>query len=167
MTTRKNPLTTLTHIHGCTDRNVLTHRTKPAPSNQTNVILFITGHEKRSMFGGGGGLNPRKMQQMMEQMGIEVDEIDTESVVIRLTDGTELVFSDPDVTKMEARGQETYQIVGEPETQETSTDEPADDEIPQEDIDLVMERTGADESAAHDALKAANGDLATAISQLE
>ena len=26
--------------------------------------------------GGGGGLDPRKMQKMMEQMGIDIDEID-------------------------------------------------------------------------------------------
>jgi len=32
---------------------------------------------------GGGGMNPRKMKQMMEQMGIDVDEIDATEVVIK------------------------------------------------------------------------------------
>ena len=50
---------------------------------------------------GGGGMNPRKMEQMMEQMGIDVDELDAEEVVIKTADGTELVFSDPDVTRMD------------------------------------------------------------------
>jgi len=70
------------------------------------------------MFGGGGGLNPRKMQKMMEQMGIEMDELDAERVVIDLAGGDRLVFDDADVTLMEARGQKTYQVVGEPERQD-------------------------------------------------
>lgn len=119
------------------------------------------------MFGGGGGLNPRKMQQMMEQMGIDVDELDADSVVIQLTDGTELVFTDPEVTKMEARGQETFQVVGEPEERESASTDSTDDGIPEDDIKLVMERTGATESSAREALADADGDLATAISQLE
>ncbi|MEF8774590.1 MAG: NAC domain-containing protein, partial [Halobacteriales archaeon] len=64
--------------------------------------------------GGGGGLNPRKMQQMMEQMGVDFDEIDATEVVMRLSDGSELYFEDPDVNRIVAQGQETYQVVGEP-----------------------------------------------------
>lgn len=69
--------------------------------------------------GGGGGLNPRKMEQMMEQMGIDVEDIDAEEVIIR-TDEHDLVFSDAEVTKMDARGQETYQIIGSPEEVESA-----------------------------------------------
>ena len=64
--------------------------------------------------GGGGGLNPRKMKQMMEQMGIDLTEIDAEEVIIRTAD-EELVFDDADVQRMDAQGQQTYQIVGEPD----------------------------------------------------
>ena len=53
--------------------------------------------------GGGGGLNPSKMKQMMEQMGIDIEDIDAEEVVIRTAE-EELVFDDPDVTQMDARG---------------------------------------------------------------
>ena len=133
------------------------------------------------MFGGGGGLNPRKMKQMMEQMGIEMDELEVDEVVIRLADGDELVFDDADVTKMEARGQSTYQIVGEPETRgrtdaggTAAADEDADDaddavgtDIPDDDVALVMQRTGTDEAAAREALEAEDGDLAAAIGRLE
>ncbi len=119
------------------------------------------------MFGGGGGLNPRKMQQMMEQMGIDVDELEADSVVIQLTDGTELVFTGPDVTKMEARGQETYQVVGEPEEREATATDSENKGIPDDDVELIMERTGATESNAREALADADGDLAAAISQLE
>ncbi|UHH25863.1 nascent polypeptide-associated complex protein [Halobacterium noricense] len=126
---------------------------------------------------GGGGMNPQKMQQMMKQMGIDVDEIDATEVVIKRTDGDQLVFDNPDVTKMDARGQETYQIIGEPETVESAGEVEAADEaadeggsdggIPEDDIELVVQRTGATEADARAALEATDGDLAAAISRLE
>ncbi|WP_255170298.1 nascent polypeptide-associated complex protein [Natrononativus amylolyticus] len=129
------------------------------------------------MFGGGGGLNPRKMEQMMKQMGIDVDEIDAEEVIIRTADH-DLVFSDPDVTKMDARGQETYQVIGSPEERErgssggaeTDADADADAggaEIPEDDIEIVAMRTGVSEDEARAALEANDGDLAAAVEELE
>lgn len=131
------------------------------------------------MFGGGG--NPRKMQQMMEQMGIDFEELDAEEVVIRLADGSELYFGDVDVTRMDARGQQTYQVVGEPTERESTAGavpagagegeeegEPSGGpEIPQDDVDLVATRTGASEAAAREALEATGGDLAAAVERLE
>ncbi len=126
--------------------------------------------------GGGGGLDPRKMQQMMKQMGIEVDDIEAEEVVIRTTDGEELVFNDPDVTRMDARGQHTYQVVGDAETRESSggssdaesTEESTDaGAIPDADVEIVAQRAGATEDEAREALDAENGDLAAAIERLE
>jgi nascent polypeptide-associated complex subunit alpha len=127
------------------------------------------------MFGGGGGLNPRKMQKMMEQMGIEMEELDAEEVVISLADGDALVFTDVDVTMMEAQGQETYQVVGSPERKPGgagSTEPDAEPEseaggIPDDDIELVVQRTGASPAEAREALEAEDGDLAAAISRLE
>ncbi|MFC6752962.1 nascent polypeptide-associated complex protein, partial [Halorubrum tibetense] len=68
---------------------------------------------------GGGGMNPRKMKQMMKQMGIDVEELDAERVVIETAEA-DLVFEGPQVTKMDAQGQETYQIVGSPEAVENA-----------------------------------------------
>ena len=128
------------------------------------------------MFGGGGGLNPRKMQKMMEQMGIEMEELDAERVVIELAGGERLVFDDADVTMMEARGQQTYQVVGEPERQEggeietedaAAAGEEADAGIPDDDVELVAQRTGVDADTAREALEAEGGDLAAAINRLE
>jgi nascent polypeptide-associated complex subunit alpha len=125
-------------------------------------------------------MNPQKMQQMMKQMGIDVDEIDAREVVIKREGDTDLVFSNPDVTKMDARGQETYQIIGEPseresaageieadEATEETTETGAEEGIPQGDVDIVVQRTGASESEARDALEATGGDLAAAIDELE
>ncbi|MDS0292916.1 nascent polypeptide-associated complex protein [Halogeometricum luteum] len=138
---------------------------------------------------GGGGMNPRKMKQMMKQMGIDVTELDAEEVVIRTAD-EELVFSDAQVTRMDAQGQETYQIVGQPESRELGSGgaagaasvesggdddalavEPTDDdgeaEIPESDVELVAQRAGVPKGDAREALEAENGDLAAAISRLE
>ena len=117
-------------------------------------------------------MNPRKMEQMMKQMGIDVEELDAEEVIIRTADGSELVFTDVDVTKMDARGQETYQVIGEPEVREGTGGEAGEAEdagaaIPDSDVELVAQRTGASEEEAREALEAENGDLAAAIARLE
>ncbi|EFW91887.1 nascent polypeptide-associated complex protein [Haladaptatus paucihalophilus DX253] len=114
---------------------------------------------------------------MMKQMGIEVDDIEAEEVVIRTTDGEELVFSDPDVTRMDARGQHTYQVVGDAETREASgssdagSSEESTEEsagaIPDADVEIVAQRAGVSEDEAREALDAENGDLAAAIERLE
>ncbi|WP_436347473.1 nascent polypeptide-associated complex protein [Natronorubrum sp. FCH18a] len=127
------------------------------------------------MFGGGGGLNPRKMEQMMEQMGIDVEDIDAEEVIIR-TDEYDLVFNDAEVTKMDARGQETYQVIGSPEQVESGAaggsadagaDEDAGSAIPDDDVELVATRTGVSEDEARAALEDVDGDLAAAVESLE
>ncbi|MFC6904940.1 nascent polypeptide-associated complex protein [Halalkalicoccus tibetensis] len=123
--------------------------------------------------GGGGGLDPRKMEQMMEQMGIDTEEIDATEIVIRTGD-EELVFTDAEVTVIQAQGQETYQIVGEPESREADAGSSAgedaaieDAEIPADDVEIVAMRTGASEEDAREALEAADGDLANAVEKLE
>jgi nascent polypeptide-associated complex subunit alpha len=130
---------------------------------------------------GGGGMNPRKMKQMMKQMGIDVEDIDAERVVIETADG-DLVFDGAQVTKMDAQGQETYQIVGSPsevesgsaagavEAGDADAEEDAADEadaIPDEDVALVAERASVSKSAAREALEDTDGDLAAAIAALE
>jgi nascent polypeptide-associated complex subunit alpha len=128
--------------------------------------------------GGGGGLNPRKMQQMMDQMGIDMDELDAEEVVIRTAD-EELYFDDVEVTCMSAQGQDTYQVVGEPERRERgedgaagavesgSTSDADATGVTDDDVELVSMRAGVDEETARQALEDNDGDLAAAIDSLE
>ncbi|MBX0286017.1 nascent polypeptide-associated complex protein [Haloarcula salinisoli] len=128
------------------------------------------------MFGGGGGMNPRKMKQMMEQMGIDMEDIDAEEVIIR-TPEEELVFTDAEVQLMEAQGQKTYQVVGDPESRErgegasaggAADDDASDDSgVDEDDVEIVAMRTGADEDTAREALEANDGDLADAVDELE
>ena len=141
------------------------------------------------MFPGGGGMNDRKMQQMMKQMGIDMQELDAEEVVIKTPD-EELVFTDADVQRMDAQGQQTYTIVGEPESRprgeggdsSTTGDAGGDEasepvieesegdgeaEIPEEDVELVASQAGVSKSEAREALEDANGEPAAAISSLK
>lgn len=125
---------------------------------------------------GGGGFDPRKMQQMMDQFGIDLTELDAEEVIIRTPD-EELVFTDAEVQKMDAQGQATYQIIGSPESQPRgeggaagaveSGDDGGSSGIPDSDIQIVAERAGVPEDDARDALEANDGDLAAAIADLE
>ncbi len=130
-------------------------------------------------------MNPRKMKQMMEQMGIDVEEIEASEVIIR-TDEGEMVFDQPEVTKMDARGQETYQVLGSPELREsgageateavadadadadTTADEGASASgIPDADVEIVAQRADVPAETAREALEATDGDLAAAVDRLE
>ena len=115
------------------------------------------------MFPGlGKGMNPRKVKQMMKQMGITVTDIeDVEEVIIRTAD-TEIVFDDAAVSIMDAAGTKTYQLTGTPREQERVRELV----IPDDDVKLVAEQTGVSEDAARDALKESSGDLADAIMRL-
>ncbi len=126
-------------------------------------------------------MNPRKMKQMMNQMGIDLTEIDANEVIIR-TDEEEYVFHDAEVQKMDAQGQATYQVVGEPDVRPLDADaieagdasgEEDDEEedeaaaIPDSDIEIVAGRTGVTAEEAREALEATDGDLAAAVERLE
>ncbi|TKR25564.1 nascent polypeptide-associated complex protein [Natronomonas salsuginis] len=129
------------------------------------------------MFGGGGGLNPRNMKQMMNQMGIDLEDIDAEEVIIRTAD-EDLVFHDADVQRMDAQGQQTYQIVGEPESRprgeggdaaaaiDADSDSDSESGFSDDDVEIVAMRTGASEAEAREALEE-TGDLAAAVQKLE
>lgn len=107
------------------------------------------------------GMNPRQMKQMMRRMGINQVDLDAEEVIIRFRD-KELVFPNPQVSKVNMMGQETYQIVGEAQERETSSVP----EINDEDVKTVMDQSGCSEEEARSAIEEAEGDLAEAIIKL-
>ncbi len=102
------------------------------------------------------------MKRMMKQMGIETEEIEgVEEVIIR-TVSKEYVFRRADVTKTTIQGQETWQIVGEPEVEEKE----GEVSIPEEDIKLVAEKANVSEEEARKALEECDGEPAEAIVKL-
>jgi nascent polypeptide-associated complex subunit alpha len=61
---------------------------------------------------------------------------------------------------MDAAGTKTYQLMGTPHERAREL------AIPDEDVQLVIEQTGASEGVAREALEDAGGDLADAIMRL-
>ena len=108
------------------------------------------------------GLNPRKMQQMMKQLGIQQVDIPATEVIIKTEEKT-IIISNPSVAKVNMMGQETFQISGEIH-EEANSSRP---DISDDDIKTVMAQAGVDKLTARKAIEDANGDLAEAIINLK
>jgi nascent polypeptide-associated complex subunit alpha len=100
------------------------------------------------------GLNPKKMQQVMKQMGMSQEEINASRVIIEKENGR-LIIENPSVIKINMQGQDTFQISG--EILEESSDE--------EDIKTIIEKTNCTEERARETLNE-TADLAEAILKL-
>jgi len=103
-----------------------------------------------------GGLDPKKMQAMMRQMGIKQEEIDALRVIIEKTDG-KIIIDNPQVTKIVMQGQESWQISGQAREEQG---------ISEDDVRMVMDKTGSSEEKARAALEKHSGDIAEAILSL-
>lgn len=101
-----------------------------------------------------GGIDPKKMQAMMRQMGIKQEDIEASRVIIESTD-RKIVIDNPSVQKITMQGQDSWQIAGEAREESAG--------VSGEDVKMVMEKTGASEEKARRALEASNGDMAEAI----
>lgn len=67
------------------------------------------------------GINPRDMQKAMKRLGITQQEIEATEVIIKTADA-ELVIHNPQVSKVNMMGQETFQIVGRVEERPLSSE---------------------------------------------
>ena len=106
------------------------------------------------MLPGMGGFDPKKMSAMMKQLGIKQEEIEALRVVIEKEDGR-IVIENPNVQKITMQGNVSWQIAGEAREEAEG--------IKEEDVRMVMDKTGASEEEAREALEEASGDLAEAI----
>lgn len=103
------------------------------------------------------GMDPKQMAKLMKQMGIKVEELDAEEVIIRLKD-KELILPSPSVSKIEAQGQINFTISGPVEERPR---------ISEDDLQIIMEKTGVSKEKAKEALENSNGDIAEAIISLQ
>ena len=103
-------------------------------------------------------INPRQMEKMMKKMGIQSVSIDAEEVIIRTPD-KDIVVKNPQVSRVNAMGQDTFQISGDVEEKDREG-------FSAEDVETVMEQAGVSEEEAIAALKETN-DLADAIMKLK
>lgn len=106
------------------------------------------------------GMNPKKMKQMMKQLGMKMDNIEDVEKVVVYTPAGNYIFDNAEVVVTTMQGTTTYQVNGNPRF------EAAETEIPEDDVKLVMEQTSVSEEEARAALKEANGDIAEAIMKL-
>jgi nascent polypeptide-associated complex subunit alpha len=103
-------------------------------------------------------INPRQLEKMARKMGIQSTEIDAEEVIIR-TKKKEIIITNPQVSKVNMAGQDTFQISGDVEEKDSS-------EFSEEDLRLIVEQTGATPQEAAKALEE-TGDIAQAILKLK
>ena len=109
------------------------------------------------MFPGMPKIDPRKMQAMMKQMGINQEEIEASRVIIELED-KKIIIENPSIQKIKMQGQSSYQISGE-EHEESS------ESFSEDDVSLVMQKTGKSKAQVLEALDE-TGDIAEAIIKL-
>ena len=102
-------------------------------------------------------MDPKKMQQMMKQLGMKMDNIPATQVVIK-TDTGDIVVEEPQVVKTTMQGQVVFQVSGNVKEKSFSN----------EDVKLIMEQTGVDDKEKiKEILRKNNGDVAKTIIQLK
>ena len=105
------------------------------------------------------GLNPKKMDALMKQMGVSQQEISSKRVVIEKEDGSRLVIDNPSVVKIKMQGNESFQISG------NVSEESVEVGISEEDVNTIVEKTGVTKAEAIKSLKKTR-DLAESILEL-
>lgn len=99
------------------------------------------------------GINPQMMKQAMKKLGMKQEEIDAYEVIIKTNDGN-FIIRNPQVSKVIAMGQESIQIIGDIEKENS---------VSEDDIKTVASQAGVSEKKAKEVLEKCNGDLAEAI----
>ena len=107
------------------------------------------------------GMNPKMMKQAMKRMGIKEEALEISQVIMKMGD-KELIFNEPQVSKVNMMGQNTFQVIGEPTIRGLDTTPDINDE----DIKTVAEQTGCSEEKAKETLEECKGDLAEAVIKL-
>jgi nascent polypeptide-associated complex subunit alpha len=108
------------------------------------------------------GMNPRDVQKAMKRLGISQQVIEAEEVIIKAYD-RDILIRNPQVSKVNMMGQETFQIVGEI----TEVLRTQDSETDNEDLLTLMEQTNCTRDEAIQSLADCNGNLAEAILKLQ
>lgn len=118
--------------------------------------------------GGRGSPNPKQLERMMKQMGIDMEDIDdVEDVVIRTSD-KEIVITDASVQKVTTQGTTSWQITGkaiERPLRPAAAATPAP-KFTDEDVKLVAEQAKVTPAKARQALEESDGEPAEAILKL-
>ena len=104
------------------------------------------------------GMNASQMQGMMKKMGISQTNLPVNKVIFEMGD-SRIIIEEPSVMKVKMQGQETYQVSG--EAREESMDS-----FSEEDVNMVVEKTGKSSEEVRSFLEENDGDIAGAIMKL-
>lgn len=112
----------------------------------------------------GGRVNERQMRRMMQQAGIKTIEMDgVQQVDFILTD-KKISIRNPQVTILDIQGTRTYQVVGGEEfSGSVEKSQTPDQDINDEDLNIVMQKTGVSRENAIGALRKSGYKPAEAI----
>jgi nascent polypeptide-associated complex subunit alpha len=113
----------------------------------------------------GAGMNPKQLKQMqraMKQMGMDTKDVKGVTEVVLKFKNKEILIKSPKVNLMDFMGQQTYQITGKVVEQKIE----AEIVVPEDDVELVSNQTGATKEKALETLQETEGDLAEAILRL-
>ena len=105
------------------------------------------------------GMNPKDLQKAMKRLGIKQEEIDATEVIIKCPD-RDLIIRNPQVSKVNAMGQETIQIIGDIEELKAQ-------KFTEEDAKTVAGQAKVSLEKARQALEKNSGDLAKSILELQ
>jgi len=106
-----------------------------------------------------GGISPAKMQGMMKKMGISQTPLSVNRVVFEMDDGN-LVIDEPSVIRVMMQGQETFQVLGDIKKE-------SNESFSEDDVVMVVEKTGKSRDKVVEALENSDGDIAEAIVKLK
>jgi len=102
-------------------------------------------------------MDPQKMQQMLKKLGMRMDNIKANQVIIK-TDSGDITIDEPQVIKTTMKNQVVFQVSGDVK-ERTFTDE---------DVKLIIEQTGIkDEEKIKKLLQQNDGDVARTIMKLK
>ncbi len=104
-------------------------------------------------------MNPKDLQKAMKKLGIKQEEIDATEVIIKCPD-KDLIIRNPQVSKVNAMGQETIQIIGDIEELKAQ-------KFTEDDVKTVAGQAKVSLEKARQALEKNNGDLAKSILELQ
>jgi nascent polypeptide-associated complex subunit alpha len=98
------------------------------------------------------------MEKMAKQLGMKMEQIDAEKVTIKTRTG-EIIIDNPEVSKINMMGQDTFQITGD-------VTEKSGEDFSEDDVEMIVQQTGANPDEAKRVLKETQ-DIAEAILKLK
>ena len=105
----------------------------------------------------GGKPDPKKIEQVMKKLNMKVQQIPAEVVIIK-TKEKSIIISNPEIMLADMMGREVYQISG--EVSESTL-------VNEDDVKMVMDKTGKDRDTVVKKLEELDNDLAKAILELK